>query len=142
MASPARVGPFYMVQQIERTFAVALATLFFVSMKGHGLFDLPYNPDGDSNGLFGTSALPSILAVYGIDFVPGSIPLDSVELYDYLIQLRGERALQQQQAAFQCGSKVLHEGYLVQNRADGGGLMACRECSPLAFCQPRQPRKQ
>jgi len=38
--------------------------------------------------------------------------VDSVELYDYLTQLQGELALlQQQQASFQCGAKVLHEGY-------------------------------
>ena len=111
MASPARVGPFFIVNQIERTLAVTLATLFFVSMKGHGLIDLPYNPNGDSNGLIGTSDLQSILEVYGTDFVPGAILLDSVELYEYLTQLQGELALLQQQAAFQCGSKVLHEGY-------------------------------
>ena len=90
---------------------MALATLFFVSMNGHGLIDLPHNPDGDSNGLIGTSDLQSILAVYGTDVVPGAILVDSVEFYDYLTQLQGELALQQQQAVFQCGSKVLHEGY-------------------------------
>ena len=37
--------------------------------------------------------LQSILAVYGTDFVPGAILVDSVELYDYLTQLQGELAL-------------------------------------------------
>ena len=90
MASPARVGPFYIVNQMKRTLALVFATLFCVSMKGYGQIDLPYNPDGDSNGLIGTSDLQSILAVYGTDFMPGATLVDSVELYDYLTQLQGE----------------------------------------------------
>ena len=79
MASPARVGHFYC--QPNRThLAVALAALYYVSMKGHGQIEMPYNPDGDSNGLIGSSDLQSILAVYGTDFVPGAILVDSVEL--------------------------------------------------------------
>lgn len=90
--------------------AAAVLTIFQVTALAQLV--LPYNPDGDSNGSIGSSDLQSILAVYGSAFEPGVILVDSVELSDYLNQLQGELALlQQQQASFQCGAKVLHEGY-------------------------------
>lgn len=91
---------------------MAAAVLTSVQVTGFAQLILPYNPDGDMNGSIGSSDLQSILAVYGSAFEPGVILVDSVELYDYLTQLQGELALlQQQQASFQCGAKVLHEGY-------------------------------
>jgi hypothetical protein len=88
---------------------MAAAGLTTFQVTGFAQLTLPYNPDGDLNGSIGTSDLQSILAVYGTDFAPGAILVDSVELYDFLTQLQGEIALlQQQQATFQCGAKVLH----------------------------------
>ena len=75
---------------------------------------VPYNPDGDSNGLIGVADLQDLLTTYGGAFVPGSIVVDSIELGEIL------DSLQAQINAFRCGDDVLHEGYWYNTTAIGG----------------------
>ena len=93
---------------------MALAALFFVSMRGYGQVDLPHNLDGDSNGFIGSSDLQSILAVYGDSFDPGLILVDSVELSLVIHELQEQIALLQVESLFRCGDKMEHHGYLYQ----------------------------
>jgi hypothetical protein len=39
---------------------------------------VPYNPNGDANGLIGSSDLQDMLTVYNTAFAPGSILIDTL----------------------------------------------------------------
>ena len=75
---------------------------------------VPYNPDGDANGLIGVTDLQDLLSTYGGAFAPGAIVVDSVELGEVL------DSLQAQINAFRCGDDVLHEGYWYNTTSIGG----------------------
>ena len=75
---------------------------------------VPYNPDGDANGLIGVTDLQDLLSTYGGAFAPGAIVVDSIELGEVLA------SLQAQISAFRCGDNVLHEGYWYNTTAIGG----------------------
>jgi uncharacterized protein (TIGR02145 family) len=75
---------------------------------------VPYNPDGDANGLIGVTDLQDLLSTYGGAFAPGAIVVDSIELGEVLA------SLQAQISAFRCGDDVLHEGYWYNTTSIGG----------------------
>ena len=75
---------------------------------------VPYNPDGDANGLIGVTDLQDLLSTYGGAFAPGAIVVDSIELGEVLA------SLQAQINAFRCGDDVLHEGYWYNTTSIGG----------------------
>ena len=75
---------------------------------------VPYNPDGDANGLIGVTDLQDLLSTYGGAFAPSVIVVDSVELGEVL------DSLQAQINAFRCGDDVLHEGYWYNTTSIGG----------------------
>ena len=75
---------------------------------------VPYNPDGDANGLIGVTDLQDLLSTYGGAFAPGAIVIDSIELGEVLA------SLQAQINAFRCGDDVLHEGYWYNTTFIGG----------------------
>ncbi len=75
---------------------------------------VPYNPDGDANGLIGVTDLQDLLSTYGGAFAPGAIVVDSIELGEVLASLQG------QISAFRCGDDVLHEGYWYNTTSIGG----------------------
>ena len=49
---------------------------------------VPYNPDGDANGLIGVTDLQDLLSTYGGAFAPGAIVVDSIELGEVLASLQ------------------------------------------------------
>jgi uncharacterized protein (TIGR02145 family) len=75
---------------------------------------VPYNPDGDANGLIGVTDLQDLLSTYGGAFAPGAIVVNSIELGEVLA------SLQAQINAFRCGDDVLHEGYWYNTTSIGG----------------------
>ena len=83
---------------------------------------LPYNPDGDANGLIGVTDLQDLLSTYGGEFTPGTVMVNAVELGALLDSLQSQiTALQNDSGdAFRCGDDVLHEGYWYNTTAIGG----------------------
>lgn len=83
---------------------------------------LPYNPDGDANGLIGVTDLQDLLSTYGGEFAPGTIMVNAVELGELLDSLQSQiTALQNESGdAFRCGDDVLHEGYWYNTTSIGG----------------------
>ena len=83
---------------------------------------LPYNPDGDANGLIGVTDLQDLLSTYGGSFAPGTITVNAVELGELLDSLQSQiTALQTDSGdAFRCGDDVLHEGYWYNTMSIGG----------------------
>jgi len=83
---------------------------------------LPYNPDGDANGLIGVTDLQDLLSTYGGEFAPGTIMVNAVELGELLDSLQSQiTALQNDSGdAFRCGDDVLHEGYWYNTTSIGG----------------------
>ena len=83
---------------------------------------LPYNPDGDANGLIGVTDLQDLLSTYGGSFAPGTITVNAVELGELLDSLQSQiTALQNDSGdAFRCGDDVLHEGYWYNTTSIGG----------------------
>ena len=83
---------------------------------------LPYNPDGDANGLIGVTDLQDLLSTYGGSFAPGSIMVNAVELGELLDSLQSQIASLQNDSgdAFRCGDDVLHEGYWYNTTSIGG----------------------
>ena len=83
---------------------------------------LPYNPDGDANGLIGVTDLQDLLSTYGGSFAPGTIMVNAVELGEVLDSLQSQiTALQTgSDNVFRCGDDVLHEGYWYNTTSIGG----------------------
>ena len=83
---------------------------------------LPYNPDGDANGLIGVTDLQDLLSTYGGEFAPGTIMVNAVELGELLDSLQSQIASLQNDSgdAFRCGDDVLHEGYWYNTTSIGG----------------------
>ena len=83
---------------------------------------LPYNPDGDANGLIGVTDLQDLLSTYGEEFAPGTIMVNAVELGELLDSLQSQiTALQNESGdAFRCGDDVFHEGYWYNTTSIGG----------------------
>ena len=83
---------------------------------------LPYNPDGDANGLIGVTDLQDLLSTYGGEFAPGTIMVNALELGELLDSLQSQiTALQNESGdAFRCGDDVLHEGYWYNTTSIGG----------------------
>ena len=83
---------------------------------------LPYNPDGDANGLIGVTDLQDLLSTYGGSFAPATIMVNAVELGEVLDSLQSQIAALQNDSgdAFRCGDDVLHEGYWYNTTSIGG----------------------
>ena len=83
---------------------------------------LPYNPDGDANGLIGVTDLQDLLSTYGGSFAPATIMVNAVELGEVLDSLQSQIAALQNDSgdAFRCGDDVLHEGYWYNTTEIGG----------------------
>lgn len=50
----------------------------------------PWNPDEDGNQSIGSPDLLSFLTVYGEDFVPEPVQIDSLDLYTFLVDLQSQ----------------------------------------------------
>jgi len=95
-------------------FAAAVVSLTSTTTATAQSITVPYNPDGDANGLIGVTDLQDLLSTYGGAFAPGAIVVDSIELGEVLA------SLQAQIGAFRCGDDVLHEGYRYNTTSIGG----------------------
>jgi len=95
-------------------FAAAVVSLTSTTTATAQSITVPYNPDGDANGLIGVTDLQDLLSTYGGAFAPGAIVVDSIELGEVLA------SLQAQISAFRCGDDVLHEGYWYNTTSIGG----------------------
>ena len=92
------------------------------ALSANSQVTLPYNPDGDANGLIGVTDLQDLLSTYGGEFAPGTIMVNAVELGELLDSLQSQiTALQNDSGdAFRCGDDVLHEGYWYNTTSIGG----------------------
>ena len=92
------------------------------ALSANAQVTLPYNPDGDANGLIGVTDLQDLLSTYGGSFAPGTITVNAVELGELLDSLQSQiTALQNDSGdAFRCGDDVLHEGYWYNTTSIGG----------------------
>ena len=92
------------------------------ALSANAQIALPYNPDGDANGLIGVTDLQDLLSTYGGEFAPGTIMVNAVELGAVLDSLQSQiTALQNESGdAFRCGDDVLHEGYWYNTTEIGG----------------------
>ena len=92
------------------------------ALSANAQVTLPYNPDGDANGLIGVTDLQDLLSTYGGEFAPGSIMVNAVELGELLDSLQSQIAALQNDSgdAFRCGDDVLHEGYWYNTTSIGG----------------------
>jgi len=95
-------------------FAAAVVSLTSTTTATAQSITVPYNPDGDANGLIGVTDLQDLLSTYGGAFAPGAIVVDSIELGEVLA------SLQAQISAFRCGDDVRHEGYWYNTTSIGG----------------------
>ena len=93
-----------------------------VAWSANAQVTLPYNPDGDANGLIGVTDLQDLLSTYGGEFAPGTIMVNGVELGELLDSLQSQIAALQNDSgdAFRCGDDVLHEGYWYNTTSIGG----------------------
>ena len=70
---------------------------------------LPYNPDGDANGLIGVTDLQDLLSTYGGEFAPGTIMVNAVELGELLDSLQSQiTELQNDSGCLSLRDDVLH----------------------------------
>ena len=92
------------------------------ALSANAQVTLPYNPDGDANGLIGVTDLQDLLSTYGGEFAPGTIMVNAVELGELLDSLQSQIAALQNDSgdAFRCGDDVLHQGYWYNTTSIGG----------------------
>ena len=109
----------YFVMRFKHMLILATAS---AALSATAQVTLPYNPDGDANGLIGVTDLQDLLSTYGGEFAPGTIMVNAVELGELLDSLQSQiTALQEaSEGAFRCGDDVLYEGYWYNTTSIGG----------------------
>ena len=109
----------YFVMRFKHMLILATAS---AALSATAQVTLPYNPDGDANGLIGVTDLQDLLSTYGGEFAPGTIMVNAVELGELLDSLQSQIAALQSDSgdAFRCGDDVLHEGYWYNTTSIGG----------------------
>ena len=75
-------------------FSLALIGLF-TSFSAQETITYPYNPDGDADGQIAAIDIQAFLSVYGLEFSPGEILMDSIPLSSYLMFLQESLVNQQ-----------------------------------------------
>lgn len=72
------------LKQIITCFALGIAFLASAQLTS------PWNPDEDGNQSIGSPDLLSFLTVYGEDFVPEPVQIDSLDLYTFLVGIQSQ----------------------------------------------------
>ena len=72
---------------MKHIFTISLCFLA-LSLSAQETITYPYNPDGNADGQIAAIDLQDFLSVYGLEFSPGEILMDSIPLSSYLMFLQ------------------------------------------------------
>lgn len=93
-------------------------TLMLLAMGLNAQLNYPWNPDENGDSSIGTTDLVGFLSVYGENFVPEPVPLDSVDLLTVVLSLQSQLEVLQAQVDSLTMIAPTTEGLLVIHEND------------------------